>query len=69
MIALAKKFKEYNIEGWIALQVHDEVTCIVKEDQAELASELLKDAMENSTKISVDLIAEPVIGDNWADSK
>lgn len=69
MIALAREFKKHNIDGWIALQVHDEVTAIVREDQAELASKLMKDCMENTTKINVPLIAEPLIADNWGDAK
>jgi len=69
MIAIARKFKEYNIDGWIALQVHDEITCVVNEKQAELASKLIQDCMENTTKISIPLTAEPLIADNWGDSK
>lgn len=69
MIALARLFKLHNIDGWIALQVHDEITAIVKAEQAELAAKLMKDAMENTTKISVPLIAEPLIADNWGEAK
>lgn len=69
MIATVKAFKENNIDGWVALQVHDEITCIVREDQAELASKILRDCMENTTKISVPLQAEPLIADNWAEAK
>jgi len=69
MIALADAFDKNNIDGWISLQVHDEVTTIVREDQAELAAKLLQDCMENTTKISVPLYAEPIIADNWAEAK
>lgn len=69
MIALSKEFKKNNIDGWISLQVHDEVTAIVREDQANLASKLMKQCMENTTKISVPLVAEPLIADNWGEAK
>lgn len=69
MIDLAKKFKEHSIDGWIALQVHDEITCIVSEAHSKLAAELLQGCMENTTKISIDLHAEPLIADNWAEAK
>jgi DNA polymerase I-like protein with 3'-5' exonuclease and polymerase domains len=69
MIALAREFKKHNIDGWIALQVHDEVTAIVREDQAELAAKLMKACMENTTKISIPLVAEPLIADNWGEAK
>jgi len=69
MIALTKAFKANNIDADILLMVHDEVTCIVREDQSEIASKIMKETMENTIKISVPLKAEPVISDNWAESK
>lgn len=69
MIAIAKEFQIQNIDGWIALQVHDEITCVVREDQAQRASDIVKFCMEQTTTISVPLVAEPLIADNWADAK
>ena len=69
MIAITREFKRLGIDGWIALQVHDEITCIVAEKHSELAAKIVRDCMENTTKISIPLIAEPQIADNWADSK
>ena len=69
MIALARAFKKHNIDGWIGLQVHDEITAIIREDQAQLAADLMKQAMEQTTKISIPLVAEPLIADNWGEAK
>ncbi len=69
MIAIAREFKKFNIDGWIALQVHDEITCIVAEHQANIAAEIIKRCMENTTKISVALNADPLIADNWGEAK
>jgi len=72
MIKLSKLFKKHKIDGWLALQVHDEITCIVREDQAEFAAELLQDSMQNNVvtaAIDIPILAEPVIADNLADSK
>lgn len=69
MIALARAFKKHGIVGWIGLQVHDEITAIIREDQAQLASDLMKQAMEQTTKISIPLVAEPLIADNWGEAK
>lgn len=69
MISTAKAFKANGIDGYVALQVHDELTCIVAEHQADLAAKLLRDCMEKTTTISVPLSAEPLIADNWADAK
>jgi DNA polymerase I-like protein with 3'-5' exonuclease and polymerase domains len=72
MIKLADLFKEHSIDGYIALQVHDEITCIVREDQAEIAAEMLQDSMEDNRitrEIDIPILAEPVISDNFADAK
>lgn len=72
LIYLADLFDEHEIEGWICLQVHDEITCLIKEPQAELASELLKESMENNwiaNEIDVPMISEPLIGDNFSETK
>lgn len=69
MIAANRKFKDLNIDAYICMQVHDEITCIVKDDKSELVKKLLKEAMETTTTISVPLQAEPIIADNWADAK
>lgn len=72
MIKLSKQLKENNIDGWLALTIHDEITCIVKEDQAELVAKLLKDAMENNwvtEQIDVPMMTTPLIADNFAEAK
>lgn len=68
MIAIARAFKTHEIDGYVALQVHDQVCCVVKEEQLELACKLVQDCMENTTKISIPLIAEPEVADNLRDS-
>ena len=69
MIATAREYRKLGLDAWVALQVHDEITCIAREDQAELAANILKFCMEETTKISVPLSAEPLIADNWAEAK
>lgn len=72
MIKMADLLQEHEIDGWIALQVHDEITCIVREDQASFAAELLKDSMEDNRitrQIDIPILAEPMIADNLADAK
>lgn len=72
MIKLSRLFKKHKIEGWIALTIHDEITCIVKEHQAEFVAELLQDSMQNNwvtQQIDIPILAEPMIGDNFAEAK
>lgn len=67
-INISREFKKHNIDGYIALQIHDQICCIVKEEQAEQALDIVQYAMENSVSLSVPLVAEPKIADNLRDS-
>jgi DNA polymerase I-like protein with 3'-5' exonuclease and polymerase domains len=69
MIAVNREFKRNNVDAYIIAQVHDEVTCVARKEHAEKAKEIVKRCMEDTTKLSVPLVAEPVVADNWADAK
>lgn len=74
MLDTTRLFKQHNIDGWVCLQIHDELTCYAKEDQADLAADLLRTGMEkNEFAIGlypdVEMVAEPIICDNLKDSK
>lgn len=68
-IAFSKRMKELGLSGRIVGQVHDEITCIAKDSEAEAVSKVLQDCMENTTKIEVPLKATPVIAKTWAEAK
>ncbi len=72
IIKLNKLFIQHEIDGWLALTVHDECVTIVREDQVELASKLLQKAMENNRitrQIDVPMVAQPVVGNNLSECK
>lgn len=72
LIMLAGLFEKNEIDGWISLQVHDEITCIVKDKDTERASKLLKKSMEENwvaKEIDVAMIGEPQIALNLAEAK
>ena len=72
MIKLADTMAENNIDGWICLQIHDEICTIVREEQAELQVDLLRNAMENNEitqMIDIPILAEPCIADSLAEAK
>lgn len=69
MLEVSRRFKKEDIDGWIGLTVHDEITCVVIESQADQAAKILQDCMENTTKLSIPLSAIPIIADNIADAK
>jgi len=68
-IAIERAFKAAGIEGGLVIQVHDELTALVKEEYAEQAKDIMRQCMENTTRISVPLVAEPIIADRWSDAK
>lgn len=68
-IAFSKEMKKRGLSGRIVAQVHDELTCVAKEEEAEEVSKILQECMEQTTKIEVPLRAKPVIADTWAEAK
>lgn len=68
-IAMTRRFKEEALDAKIIANVHDELTCISKIDQAERVKFIMKDCMENTTKLEVPLKADPLIAANWKDAK
>lgn len=78
MLDTTRLFKQHGIDGWVFLQVHDEIMTYVREDQAELGKELLKQGMEKNEftallkqkpELALDMEADPVICDTLKESK
>jgi DNA polymerase I-like protein with 3'-5' exonuclease and polymerase domains len=74
MLTAQRLFRQRNLDAWVALQVHDEISCYARADQAEAAKECLQSGMEDNIytiplKSEVVMIAEPVICDNLKESK
>lgn len=74
MLTTQRTFRNNGLDAWVALQVHDEITCYARTDHAEAAKEALQKGMEENIftlplREDVAMIAEPVICDNLKDSK
>ncbi|MDX1471015.1 MAG: DNA polymerase, partial [Flavobacteriaceae bacterium] len=72
MLDTTRGFKSNNLDAWVFLQVHDEISCYAREDQAEQASAILKKGMEENIYakgIDVPMIADPTICYNLKDAK
>jgi DNA polymerase-1 len=54
------------------LQVHDELLFEVPEDEVEVTSEVVREVMEGACRpvleLSIPLIADAGVGDNWAEA-
>jgi DNA polymerase I-like protein with 3'-5' exonuclease and polymerase domains len=66
-IACTRKFKELSLDAWVCAQVHDQLIFNVSESDIEVALEIVKHCMENTTKLSLDLKAPPEVADNWCE--
>lgn len=68
-ISMADKLALLCPKGYIAAQIHDELTCLIPEEFSLTSVDWLQRSMEDTVKIEVPLSAKPVIADNWADAK
>lgn len=67
-VQINRKLKELGIDGRVQAQVHDQLIINVPEDQAEFVAPIVREIMENTTKLEgVTLKAPPEISKNWRD--
>ena len=67
-VQINRKLKELGIDGRVQAQVHDQLIINVPEDQAAFVAPIIKEIMENTTKLEgVTLKAPPEISVNWRD--
>lgn len=69
MIAVYKRLGEEAPNAKLLLQVHDELIVDCPELDVEKVKSILKECMENVMKLTVPLIAEVGVGDNWLEAK
>jgi len=69
MVQLQKKLTSTRLPAHLLLQVHDELVLEVDPASIEEAKELVISTMENAVKLSVPLLVETGIGDNWMEAK
>jgi len=58
-----------NLKASILIQVHDELLLEIPKDEKEKAVDILKQEMEKAFDMSVPLLVELNIGDNWYEAK
>lgn len=69
MINIQDRLKQENHPGKMLLQIHDELVFEVPETEAESLVELVRDEMTNAFDLSVPLVVDAAIADNWLDAK
>lgn len=63
-IAMTKKFIENKIDAWVSLQIHDQLVITCREDLCEEAKSMVQSCMEETTKLSMPLVAKPEVAKN-----
>ena len=69
MIEIDTAFEEKNLKSTMLLQVHDELIFNVINEEKEIVTELVKNIMENTIKLSVPLEVDIQFGINWYEAK
>lgn len=69
LLATARQLKKEGLDAHVIISVHDEGALRALKAHAERAAAILKDCLENTTKIAVPLRAEPKMGLTWAAAK
>lgn len=65
MIEIDRQIKQLNLKTKMILQIHDELLFEAPIDEVEKVAKLIKTTMQKAPKITVPLIVETKIGDNW----
>ena len=69
MVRIDRALREAGMQSRLILQVHDELLLECPPEEAEKASQLLREAMEGAIELQVPLVAEVHQGRNWAEAK
>jgi DNA polymerase-1 len=69
MLRIDAKLREKKLATNMTLQVHDELLFDVPHDEVDVVSELVKHEMENVVALSVPIVADIGVGQNWRDLK
>lgn len=69
MIRVYNRLQQGDFQARILLQVHDELVLEVKRDDLPVLARLVKEEMEKAVSLSVPLIVDIQIGENWRDKE
>ena len=65
MVEIHRRFRAEGIRSQMILQVHDEVIVDMLREEQEAVIRIVREAMEGVAKLSVPLISEAGVGENW----
>ena len=65
MLAVYRRIKREGLDAKIVMQVHDELILEVRDDEVELAKQILREEMEGVATLSIPLTVDVTSGKNW----
>lgn len=68
MIRIHKAMQEADLRSQMILQVHDELNFNCLRSELDLLKQIVKEGMENAITLSVPIIAEVGVGENWLEA-
>ena len=68
MVSIHRRLKEENLRTQMTMQVHDELNFNVPAAEVERVREIVVSEMQNAVHLSVPLIAECGVGNNWLEA-
>ncbi|MTI61534.1 MAG: DNA polymerase I [Firmicutes bacterium] len=69
MLRVYESLKKESYQSRILLQVHDELVLEVPHEELSAIAKMVKGEMENAVELTVPLIADIQVGENWRDKK
>lgn len=69
MIRIDQRLTKEKLEARLILQVHDELIVECPAHETMMCAMILQEEMENAVKLSVPLVAESAVGENWYTAK
>lgn len=67
MIEIDKEIKKEKLEGYMILQIHDELIFEVPDNEIDIFKSLVKKKMEHVVKLKVPLTVDLQVGKNWGE--
>ena len=68
MVSIHRRLKAENLKAQMIMQVHDELNFNVPAEEVERVREIVVSEMENAVHLSIPLIAECGVGENWLEA-
>ncbi len=69
MLAVRKRLRDENHPGRMLLQIHDELVFETPQSQVASLIELVRHEMQHAMELSVPLVVDVSVGDNWLDTQ